>query len=328
MRQFARRMTVLGLVIVMILTFGTVGFVITEGTSVWYGARWSLDTVATVGSFKPPTGTGGQVVDVLLIVLGVGTLFYALVTVTEFFVAGHLGELFASRRTLKMIDSLTEHHIVCGFGRVGRQVARDLRAANARYVVVDSNPDNRELAQAVGVRFIEGDASDDRVLQAAGIARARSIIACADSDAENIFIALTARELRDDVLIVARASVEDSEKKMLRAGADRVISPYKTSGTEMARLALHRQVSGVFDVDLEYRLEEIVVGERSRGDGLTVGDIRGGALIVGLRRAGTFQPQPSGDTALCSGDVLVAIGTPRTLERLEALFEPASAATR
>lgn len=319
---FARRMAGLGAAIAALLLAGTIGFVLTEGVNGWYAFRWTLDTVATVGSIPAADETGGQIVSVSLIVLGVGTLFYALVTVTEFFVAGHLGELLAARRTQKMIDSFSDHHIICGFGRVGRQVARDMRAARARYVVVDSNVENRELAQGVGVRFIEGDAADDGVLRQAGIERARSIIACADSDAENIFITLTARELRADIPIVARASVEDSEKKLKRAGADRVISPYKASGTEMARLALHPQVRGVVDVDAEYRMEEIVVSEGCEGSGHTIGDIRGGAMIVGLRREGSFLPQPAADTVLRPDDVLMAMGTPRTLDRLEALFEP------
>jgi voltage-gated potassium channel len=220
-----------------------------------------------------------------------------------------------------MIDSLADHHIICGFGRVGRQVARDLSAARAEYVVVDPDPENRQRAEGLGLRFIEGDAADDGVLVEAGIDRARSIIVCADSDANNVFITLTARELRADIAIVARAAVEDTEKKLKRAGADRVISPYKASGTEMARLALHRQLSGVVDVDVQYRMEELEVGETCEALGKTVGDIRGGSMILGLRRGAEFEPQPPGDTALLAGDVIVAIGTPRTLERLEALLE-------
>ena len=331
LRGFVRRMTALGGAIAVLLALGTAGFVITEGAGVWSGFVWALDTVATVGSVRAPTDTGGQVVKVLLIILGVGTLFYALVTVTEFFVAGHLGELFSERRMLKMIDSFTDHHIICGFGRVGRQVARDLRAARARYVVIDANPDNRDFAQGVGVRFILGDAADDGVLRSAGIERARAIIACADSDAENIFITLTARELRSDIAIVARASVEDSEKKLKRAGADRVISPYKASGTEMARLALHPQIAGVFDVDSEYRMEEIEVSAGCEGVNQTIGDIRGGAMIVALRHPdGTLAPQPPAETVLAVGDIVMAMGTPRTLDRLEALFLPdgESAASR
>ncbi len=321
LRIFARRIALLGAMLAGLLLLGALGLVLAEGVGAWYAFRWALDTVATVGGFPQPHTLAGQIVHVALIVLGVGTLFYALATVTEFFVAGHLGELLTARRMQKTIDSLTDHHIICGFGRVGRQVARDLRAARAKYVVIDSNTDNRELAQGVGVRFIEGDAADDAVLARAGIARARSLIACADSDAENIFITLTARELRADIAILARAAAEDSEKKLKRAGADRVISPYKSSGTEMARLALHPQLSGVVDVDAEYRMEEILVREGCEGARQSVGDIRGGAMIVGLRRDSRFQPQPPGDIVLLPGDVVMAMGTPTALERLEDLFK-------
>jgi voltage-gated potassium channel len=317
---FARRIALLGLTVAWLLFLGAVGLALTEHVGLWYGFRWALDTAATVGGFPQPRTTAGQIIDVLLIVLGVGTLFYALATVAEFFVAGHVGVLLSARRMQRTIDSLTDHHIICGYGRVGRQVERDLRAARARYVIVDSDDRNRNRGDGQRVNFIEGDASDDVVLQQAGIARARSIIACADSDADNVFITLTARELRADIPIVARAAIEDTEKKLMRAGADRVISPYKASGTEMARLALHPQLSGVVDVDAEYRLEEIPVGAGCEGVGQAVGDIRGGAMIVGLRRGSDFQPQPPAETALQAGDVIVAMGTPSTLERLEGLL--------
>jgi voltage-gated potassium channel len=320
---FARRISLLGLTAAWLLFLGAVGLALSEHVTLWYGFRWALDTAATVGGFPQPRTIGGQIVNVLLIVLGVGTLFYALATVTEFFVAGHVGDLLAARRMQKMIDSLSDHHIICGFGRVGRQVERDLRAARARYVVVDADSRNRARAEGLGVSFIEGDAADDVVLMRAGIERARSIIACADSDADNVFITLTARELRADIPIVARAAIEDTEKKLKRAGADRVISPYKASGTEMARLALHPQLSGVFDVDAEYRMEEIPVGDGCQGVGQTVGDIRGGSMIVGLRRGADFHPQPPAETALSSGDVILAMGTPSTLERLEELLAAA-----
>lgn len=327
LRLFVRRLTQLIAMIVALLAAGTIGFVLTEGASAWEGFVWSLDTVATVGSIPAPEDTGAQAVKIVLIVLGVGTLFYALVTVTEFFVAGHLSGLLEERRTLKMIDSLHDHYVICGFGRVGRQVARDLRAAGARFVVVDDNPENRELAQTMGVRFLEGAPSDDATLRRAGIERARAIVACVDSDAENIFITLTARELRGDIAIVARASVEDSEKKLKRAGADRVISPYKASGAEMARLALHPQVTGVVDVAPDYRMEEILVPERCEGRGKAIGDIRGGSFILALRRVdGSVQVQPPGETLLESGDRLMAMGTERTLDRLERLFTPAGPA--
>jgi voltage-gated potassium channel len=323
---FTRRLGQLGIVIAALLLAGTAGFILTTDDGPWDAFVLALDTVATVGSIPSPQNTAAELVKAGLIVFGVGTLFYALVTVAEFFVAGHLGEILAERRTQKEINSLSGHYIICGFGRVGRQVARDLRAAGAAYLVIDSNPDNRELADAVGVRFLEGAPSDDELLRAAGIERARGLLACMDSDAENIFTTLTARELRADIAIIARASVEDSEKKLKRAGADRVISPYKSSGTEMARLALHPQVSGTQQVAAEYRMEEIEVGAGCAGAGRTVGDVRGGAFIVGLRHTdGAFQPMPPAETKLGPGDVVMALGTPNTLDRLEALFVTARA---
>lgn len=316
-----RRVALLGAVVGALLALGTLGLAVSEGVGVWYAFRWALDTAATVGSIAEPKTAVGQIIHVLLIVLGVGTLFYALATLAEFFVGGELGEVLALRRRQKMIDALADHYIICGYGRVGRQVAHDLRAARLEFVVVDALPDNRELAEAQGIGFIEGDASNDAVLTAAGIRRARSIIACADSDPQNIFITLTARELRSDIVIVARASQEDSEKKLFRAGADRVVSPYKSSGTEMARLASHPQLRGVVDVDAEYRLEEIGVGPGCQAAGQTIGSIRGGAMIVGLRRDDVFHPQPAADIELAQGDVISAMGTPATLARLEDLLE-------
>jgi voltage-gated potassium channel len=328
-RAFLRRLRQLALMVGLVLVAGTVALALTEDRGVWESFQWSLDTVATIGSHPNPETVAGQVVKVLLIVLGVGTLFYGLVTVTEVFVAGHLADLLAERRTLKAIDATSDHYIICGFGRVGRQVARDLRAAGARYVVIDDLPENRELAAGVGVRFIEGEATDDEVLRAAGIMRARGVIACVDSDADNIFITLSARELRPDVAIVARAASEDSESKLLRAGATRVISPYKTSGAEMARLALNPQVSGVVDVAPEYRMEEIEVAEGCAGEGQPIADVRGGAIIVGVRSAdGKFQPQPPAETVLNAGDVVMAMGTLRTMQRLEALFAPERTGSR
>jgi voltage-gated potassium channel len=318
---FARRIAVLGAAVLALLLLGALGLALSENRGFWYSFRWSLDTAATVGGFPQPHTTVGQIVQVALVVVGVGTLFYALTTVAELFVAGHLGDVLLLRRTQRMIDSLTDHHIICGFGRVGRQVARDLDAAHAPYVVVDPDSNNRQRAQSEDICFIEGDGADDGVLEDAGISRARSVIVCSDADANNVFITLTARELRADIAIVARAGREDTEKKLKRAGADRVISPYKTSGTEMARLALHRHLSGVVDVDAQYRMEEIEVGAACGGLGKTVGDIRGGSMIVGLRRGQEFQPQPPTETVLRAGDVIVAIGTPPALSRLEALLD-------
>jgi len=321
-RLFLRRLALLCALILVLLAVGTVGFAATEDTSLGFSFLWTLDTIATIGSIGMPEDTVGRVLTVFLIIFGVGTLFYALVTVTEFFVAGRLSGLLAERRIQRMIDSLNDHHLICGFGRVGRQVARDLRVSAQSFVVIDDNPENREIAEEMNAPLLGGRPSDDEVLRRAGIDRARSVLACMDSDAENIFTTLTARELRPDITIVARASVEDSEKKLKRAGADRVISPYKASGAEMARLALHPQVAGVVDVAPEYRMEEIEVSSDCAGAGKRIRDVRGTTAILALRRTdGSIEPQPAGDRELGAGDVVVAMGTREAMDRLEQTFE-------
>jgi voltage-gated potassium channel len=320
---FLRRLALLLVLILAVQVFGTLGFALTEQVSIWHGFLWTLDTIATVGSIPEPSDVDGQIVKVVLIMLGVGTLFYALVTVTEFFVAGHLGEILEERRTLNQIEDLSNHHLICGFGRVGRQVARDLQVVGDDFVVIDELDENKAFADQLGAPFLQGRPSDDEILRAAGIERAVSVLACVDSDAENIFICLTARELRSDITVVARASVEDSEKKMRRAGADRVISPYKSSGAEMARLALQPQVTGVVDVAPEYRMEEIDVTEGCEGEGKSIAEVRGTTVIAALRRAdGSVHPQPPSDTVLRAGDVLVAMGPVDALSRLESMFAP------
>ena len=327
LRQFGRRLGVLIGVLIVVIVGGSVAFAIDEGTSLAYGLLWTLDIITTLGTIAIPHDAGGRVIIVALELLGIGTLFYALATVAEFFVSGQLSGVLALRRTQKMIDSYSEHHIVCGYGRVGRQVARDLRAQRAQVVVVDQNPLHREVAQADGVAWLEGQATEDETLVQAGIERAMAVIACVDSDADNIFIALSARELRNDILIVARASAEDAEKKLMRAGADRVISPYKTTGSEMARIALHPQIGGAVDI-ADYRVEQIVVLAGSAGVGMTIGEARGRSVIVALRRSdGQFEAQPSPQDVIRAGDTMIVLGTKPALEALEALFQPAAPGT-
>ena len=324
LHQFARRLMLLLAALAVLVIGGSIAFAIDGHTSPAYGFVWTLDTVTTLGAISQPQDTGGRVIIVVLELLGIGTLFYGLATIAEFFVSGQLSGLLEARRIQKMTDSLSEHHIVCGYGRVGRQVARDLLAKGASVVVIDQNPLHRDIARADGVVLLEGQATEDEVLITAGIQRAAAILACVDSDADNIFIALSARELRSDILIIARASAEDAEKKLQRAGADRVISPYKTTGSEMARMALHPQVGGAVDV-ADYRVEEIAVPANATGVGHTVGQARGHAVIVAMRRSdGSFEPQPSPQALIGSGDTLIALGTHDALEALELLFQPAA----
>jgi len=236
--HYLRRLILL-MVLLTVLVLGSAALLsIFENVSYWRGFLWSLDTVATIGSIPDPDTLGGQLTKIALIVFGVGTMFFALVTLTEFFVTGDLSGVLEARRMQSKIAQLKDHYLICGFGRVGQQIALDLKAAGAPFVVIDDNPEVRVAASGIEVLLIEGRGSDDEVMAEAGVERARGVIACMDSDAENIFTTLTARELRPDIQIVARAARETSERKLLRAGADEVVSPYKASGRTMAELAL------------------------------------------------------------------------------------------
>jgi voltage-gated potassium channel len=235
---FLRRIVLLLGSVAALVLIGGASLAANEEVSYWYGVTWALDTVATIGSIANPETVGGDVTVILLTIFGVGTMFFVLVTMTELFVAGDLTGLLDERRMQSKISQLKDHYLICGYGRVGRQVAKDLQAGAVPFVVIDDNPDVREHAEEHDVLLIVGRGSDDEVLLEAGIERARAVVACVDSDAENIFVTLTARELRPDVPIVARAAVESSERKLIRAGANEVVSPYKASGRTMASLAL------------------------------------------------------------------------------------------
>lgn len=238
MLRFIRRLVLLVAALVTLVFCGAAALLAFEDVSYWHGLNWAFDTIATVGSIPHPDTLGGQITKIFLMIFGVGTMFFLLVTLTELFVAGDLTGLLEARRMQKQIAELNDHYLICGFGRVGRQIARDLRQAGVPFVVIDDNPDVREALEEMEVLHIEGRPSEDQVLREAGIERARAVIACIDSDAENIFATLSARELRPDIRIVARAAEEASERKLRRAGADEVVSPYKTSGSAMAELAL------------------------------------------------------------------------------------------
>jgi voltage-gated potassium channel len=241
---FLRRIALLVGSVALLVLGGAIALSAFEDVSYWRGVTWALDTVATIGSIPDTQTVGGDATKVLLTIFGVGTMFFVLVTLTELFVAGDLSGLLDERRMQRQISQLKDHYLICGFGRVGRQVAQDLRLAGMPFVVIDDNPDVREHAEEMEVLIVEGRGSDDEVMLEAGIDRARAVLACVDSDAENIFVTLTAREMRPDIPIVARAAVESSERKLIRAGANEVVSPYKASGRTMASLALIDRADG------------------------------------------------------------------------------------
>jgi voltage-gated potassium channel len=214
-------------------------------------------------------------------------------------------------------------------------VAKEFRQAGVDFVVLDFNPQTLEVAAERGDRYIDGSGTKDEDLEAAGLARARGIVVASDSDSDNLYITLSARTARPDLLIVARASSEDAATKLERAGADRIIQPYATAGEEMAKLVLKPQVTAFLEMlsshgGPELSFEEVEVTEACGKVGRSIRDLRvrseTGALIVGVRRSdGTFDTTPEPDTPIAAGDVLIAMGTQNELRALEEIFAPRQA---
>jgi voltage-gated potassium channel len=262
----------------------------------------------------------------VLILVGVGATLYALAALVELIVEGRLNELVGRRRMEQSIAAKRGHVIICGWGRVGRAIASDVHAAKRDFVIVESDPD-RVAGEPYDV--VVGDATDDAILEAAGIQRASALVAAVDSDAANSFIVLSARALREDLFIVARARSQDSQEKLRRAGADRIVNPQSIGGARMAAFVLQPHVAEFLDVvmherTLEFRLEEVQVPEGSPLAGSTIGESalrdRTGALVLALRDPdGSFRTNPRSDTRIEPGEVIIAIGTQAELDALVAL---------
>jgi voltage-gated potassium channel len=289
-------------------------------------------TISLTGIDTKPTSVGGEVVTILLILAGMAIYGYLASALVELIAHGVLTGAIAERRRRRVIERMSDHYIICGYGRVGRQVAAEFRDARVRFVVLDFNPEVLEIAREEGVPYVEGSGTKDEDLEAAGLASARGLVASSDSDVDNLYITVSARAVRPDLLIVARASTEDAGTKMLRAGADRVVQPYTSAGQEMAKLMLKPQVAAFLDIVSRHggpdlRFEEIEIARACPQCGRTIREIRvrheTGALIVALRRPdGTFDTTPNPDVALNPGDVLIAVGTEQELKALEELFAP------
>jgi voltage-gated potassium channel len=299
----------------------------------WIQALYrAVVTSSLTGLDTVPQNNSTRLISIVLVLAGL-TIFAFIATIL---VEGIAGGIFtgavAERRRKRAIDKLTDHYVVCGYGRVGRRVCEEFREAGVLYVVLDFNESAIERAREDGALFIEGNGTNDDDLAATGLASAKGLVASSDSDVDNLYITLSARTVRPDLLIVARASDADVAEKLRRAGADRIVQPYSAAGKEMAALVLRPQVAAFLEVvsvtggaDLQY--EEIVVTEASGQSGKTIRDLRirheTGAVIVALRKQdGTFDTTPDPDAVLESGDVMIAAGSSDELRALEELFAP------
>jgi voltage-gated potassium channel len=322
----------------VLLAAGTLGFklILHEG---WMGSFYRTTITATLnGLDTPPRGVGGQLWTVVVALGGVTIFAYVGAAVVEAIAGGVFTGAFAERRRWKTIERIRDHFIICGYGRVGQRVGLEFRAAGVPYVVLDFSEKAIGAAREVGDIFVEGNGTEDEDLTAAGIDRARGLVASSDSDADNLYITLSARSRRPNLTIVARASDEDAEKKLKLAGADRVVTPFSTAGRTMANLVLKPQVAAFLDVVTtaqgdDFVLEEIEVRDSCAHAGRTIRDLRvrdeTGAMIVALRkRDGTFDTTPSPDAMIEGGDVLIGVGTPEEIRRLEDFFAPREAVVR
>jgi voltage-gated potassium channel len=330
-----RRFILALLAFAVVLLVGTAVFhqVLHEG---WIDAFYrSVVTVTLTGLASPPGGRWAEVFTILLLFSGVAIFLYVAGAIVEMISRGVATGAWVERKRTHMIDKLEGHYIICGYGRVGRRVGREFKDSGVPFVVLDFNPDAIEDARASRVLFVEGNGTEDEDLEAAGLSRARGLVASSDSDADNLYITLSARSARPDLLIVARASDSDAAKKLRLAGADRVVQPYSTAGSEMAKLVLKPQVAAFLDLvsatggpDLRFEEIEVTAACGQCGKSIRELDIGGrtGALVIALRkRDGRFDTTPTPDALIDEGDVLISVGTASELSLLEELFAPQQA---
>lgn len=326
-----RRLTFAVAALVAVMVGGTIGYVVL-GFTLLDAVYQTVTTVTTVGFREvQPLSSAGKIFTIVLIVFGVGTALYTLGVVIETVLEGQLPDVFGRRRMEHKITGMSDHVVVCGWGRVGKAVVRELAAQRAQTVIIDN--DASRLDDAPGP-VVLGDATEDDVLERAGLSRARALVAALQTDAGNLFVTLSGRALRPELFIVARVRLEENEDKLLRAGANRVVNPQSIGGARMAAFVLQPHVTEFLDVvmherGIEFRLEEITVPEESPIAGSTIRDAhirdRTGALVLALRdEAGSFATNPPPDTVIHAGEVIIAIGTQGDLDALEGLVTGAA----
>ena len=315
--------------LISVIAGGTVGYKWIEGWSAWDAFYMTVITVTTVGYQEVHSlSRTGQAFTVCLIFGGVGSALYTFTLLATVVVEGGLPKRLQRRRDQRMLDTIKDHFIICGYGRIGSIVARQFQRQKIAYVVVERDPERVQQAVDDGAIAVEADASREDVLKRVGVERARGLIAAVGTDAENVYAVLTARVLRPDLFIIGRAETEDATIKLKRAGADRVISPYQIGAVQIAQTALRPAVVDFMTLatssdNLDLAMEEITVGATSRLANQSILNAnlrqRYGVIVVGIQREDLrmeFNPEP--DTAIHGGDKLVVLGRPDSLKQLEA----------
>ena len=317
------------MLIVFVLVFGTVGYVLIEKMSVFDSLYMTVITIATVGFHEVGELTNqGRMFTIMMIFLGIGVGGYAIGTIAAFIVEGQIMDILKGRRMVKEITGLRNHIIVCGFGKIGTEVCNVLSLSNQPFIVIDSDPEKIDEALGLGYIAAVGEATDDDILERAGIKHAHGLISAISDDSANVYLVLTARALNDKLRIIARGVGEKSKKKMVRAGADKVVSPFEIGARRMAALMMKPDIVDFLEAlspatTYGLRLERVTIQKSSslcnkRLDQSYIKKETDGALILGIEKP--EKPiiiNPPGSTVLEQLDILLAIGNDKQLSLLQ-----------
>ena len=317
-----------------VFLIGTLWYWLVEGWSWEDAAYMTVITLATVGFGEiHPLGNRGRLFTISLILMGVVSIGYIVNRFTEALIQGYFQEGIRIRQQRRLMESLSGHYIICGFGRTGRQIASEFQAEGVPFVTIDSQMESVLGAQQLGYITLHGDATLDETLVKARIEQAVCLVAALPSDAENLYTVLSAKTLNPEIRAIARASTEEALQKLQRGGADAVVSPYITGGRRMAAAALRPQVMDFVDgiltgADRELYMEEFLIDPAACpcvGQTLRQARLRSqtGSLVLAIRRTdGTLIGGPTADTQLMPGDLLICMGTAEQLRSLNQILGP------
>lgn len=320
-----KRFLWIGLAIFAIILIGTAGYMLIEKWSFNDALYQAVTTLSTVGFQEVHTlSTAGRYFTIILILGGTGTMLYAATAIVQYLLEGNLANILGRRRMKAEIAKLKGHTILCGYGKVGKEVAHVFVNEKTPFVVIESDEKACANATAAGILCINMNATSDEVLKEAGINEAKSLVAALGSDADNLYVTLSAKSLKPDIFIVARVDNEESEAKMVRAGADRTMSPYGIGGRRLAMMTLKPLVVDFIDTTLdrnEFTLEGVKIIKGSSIEGISVKEsikrVNGGHILAIKKKSGHLVTNPHGDTILEAGDELVMMGTREQLKGIE-----------
>lgn len=330
MGKLRRRLIIALALVLFIVSFGTIGYIVVEGWNFQDSLYMTVTTLTTVGYREVrELSSAGRWFTIILIIGGVGTMLYALSAGAKVLMEGEFQEVLGRRRLEKKMKELKDHYIICGYGRMGKIIVRELKSEKVKFAVIEKNAILHEKEEDF---LIIGDATQDELLKEVGIERAKGLITVLPTDAENLYVVLSAKGLNPNLFIVARAGEEGSEQKLLRAGADRVISPYHIGGLRIAHTVLKPAVVDFIELatqsgNIDLQLEEISIPDVSRFSGLSL-DQCGfgkelGVIIVAIKKtSGDMQFNPTFRTLVEPGDTLIALGEVSKLKALEEMIAP------